>query len=296
MADEVERVMKLRGDPPISVEGYDNAEWILVDFGDMVVNVFTEGRAFLLRPRPALPRRGQSPHPRPRRRRKDRRRMRAAALALLLALPAAAWDLSQDLLDAARKGDLAGVTAALENKADIESKTRYGQTPLFLAAMNGHVEVVQLLIDKGAKVDVTDNFYKTTAIGFAASRKHAAVVKLLLPKSTDVDRNLDTATSLRDARSSPPSSPRASRHKPRLTATSSSLRVTLRSANSCKSRRQAASAWSRRRPQDPGLLRGQLPRRRNPIRRQDLHQRRKALCTGQWATRVRAESKERYCF
>lgn len=34
--------MKLRGDPPISVEGYDNAEWILVDFGDMVVNIFTE--------------------------------------------------------------------------------------------------------------------------------------------------------------------------------------------------------------------------------------------------------------
>lgn len=42
IADEVERVMKLRGDPPISVEGYNNAEWILVDFGDMVVNVFTE--------------------------------------------------------------------------------------------------------------------------------------------------------------------------------------------------------------------------------------------------------------
>jgi len=42
IADEVERVMKLRGDPPISMEGYDNAEWILIDFGDMVVNVFTE--------------------------------------------------------------------------------------------------------------------------------------------------------------------------------------------------------------------------------------------------------------
>ena len=25
-----------------SSEGYENAEWILVDFGDMVVNVFTE--------------------------------------------------------------------------------------------------------------------------------------------------------------------------------------------------------------------------------------------------------------
>lgn len=34
--------MKLRGDPPLSVEGYTNAEWILIDFGDLVVNVFTE--------------------------------------------------------------------------------------------------------------------------------------------------------------------------------------------------------------------------------------------------------------
>jgi ribosome silencing factor RsfS/YbeB/iojap len=42
VADEIERVMKLRRDPPISMEGYSNAEWILIDFGDMVVNVFTE--------------------------------------------------------------------------------------------------------------------------------------------------------------------------------------------------------------------------------------------------------------
>ncbi|MCC6539028.1 MAG: ribosome silencing factor [Bryobacterales bacterium] len=42
IADEVERLMKAAGDPPISVEGYNNGEWILVDFGDLVVNVFTE--------------------------------------------------------------------------------------------------------------------------------------------------------------------------------------------------------------------------------------------------------------
>lgn len=42
IADEVERAMKLRGDPPLAVEGYSNAEWILMDFGDLVVNIFTE--------------------------------------------------------------------------------------------------------------------------------------------------------------------------------------------------------------------------------------------------------------
>ena len=42
IADEVERTMKQRGDPPLSIEGFTNGEWILVDFGDLVVNVFTE--------------------------------------------------------------------------------------------------------------------------------------------------------------------------------------------------------------------------------------------------------------
>ncbi len=42
IADEVVRAMKLLGERPSSVEGYTNAEWILLDYGDLVVHVFTE--------------------------------------------------------------------------------------------------------------------------------------------------------------------------------------------------------------------------------------------------------------
>ena len=68
IADEIERAMKLRGEPPLAVEGYSNAEWILLDFGDLVVNVFTESarsyydldRLFRDAHHLAIPRQGQS--------------------------------------------------------------------------------------------------------------------------------------------------------------------------------------------------------------------------------------------
>jgi ribosome-associated protein len=42
IADEVERELKESGERPLSVEGYANAEWILMDYGDFVVNIFSE--------------------------------------------------------------------------------------------------------------------------------------------------------------------------------------------------------------------------------------------------------------
>jgi len=42
IADEVERELKQSGERPLSVEGYTNAEWILMDYGDFVVNIFSE--------------------------------------------------------------------------------------------------------------------------------------------------------------------------------------------------------------------------------------------------------------
>ena len=32
--------MKDRGEPANSIEGYENAEWILIDYGDLVVHIF----------------------------------------------------------------------------------------------------------------------------------------------------------------------------------------------------------------------------------------------------------------
>ena len=42
IADEVVEQLKHHGSPASRVEGYQNAEWILVDYGDFVVHVFDE--------------------------------------------------------------------------------------------------------------------------------------------------------------------------------------------------------------------------------------------------------------
>jgi ribosome-associated protein len=41
ICDEVARTMLERGERVISVEGYDNAEWVLMDFGDLLVHIFS---------------------------------------------------------------------------------------------------------------------------------------------------------------------------------------------------------------------------------------------------------------
>jgi ribosome-associated protein len=42
ISDEIQQQLKKIGDVPSSVEGYTHAEWILMDYGDYVVNIFTE--------------------------------------------------------------------------------------------------------------------------------------------------------------------------------------------------------------------------------------------------------------
>ena len=40
IADNVDRVLSSRHTPPLSIEGNSSSQWVLMDFGDVVVNVF----------------------------------------------------------------------------------------------------------------------------------------------------------------------------------------------------------------------------------------------------------------
>ena len=87
---------------------------------------------------------------------------------------------------AARKGDAPAVKKFLDEGVDVNTKFRYGTTALSFACDRGHLEVVRLLLDRGADPNVKDTFYNVTPIGWASSpaqtRKpeHAEIVRLLL--------------------------------------------------------------------------------------------------------------------
>jgi len=46
ICDEIAERMKEAGRRPVSVEGYERAEWILMDYGDFIVHVFSETARF----------------------------------------------------------------------------------------------------------------------------------------------------------------------------------------------------------------------------------------------------------
>jgi hypothetical protein len=103
-------------------------------------------------------------------------------LVLLFPVTASAQDSSEELLAAARKGDVAAVKALLDKGVDVNGKSRYGATALSYACDRGNLEMVTLLIERGADINVKDTFYGATPISWASNNGHTEVVKLLLEK------------------------------------------------------------------------------------------------------------------
>lgn len=105
-----------------------------------------------------------------------------------------------------KMGDSALASAAANNRveivqlllrrgADANIATDEKSTPLQAAAYNGHAEVVKLLIEAGVDVNVAETRYGFTALMRAARNGHLDVMKMLL------DAGADPAARLKDGRS-----------------------------------------------------------------------------------------------
>ena len=85
-----------------------------------------------------------------------------------------------ELFAAAQKGNLKLVTALLDDGAPVDSTNPAGATALMMAAGRGRTKVVQLLLARGAEVNLQSKSTKTTALHNAASNGATEVIELLL--------------------------------------------------------------------------------------------------------------------
>ena len=73
----------------------------------------------------------------------------------------------------------------LQDTLDINVQDSFETTALQLAAMKGHLNVVQLLMDRGAEIN-TSNHRGESSLYFAAKNGHTAIVELLLVEKADI--------------------------------------------------------------------------------------------------------------
>jgi ankyrin repeat protein len=88
---------------------------------------------------------------------------------------------------ASREGHLEVAQLLLDKGADVKAtNSNCGGTPLHLASREGHLEVAQLLLDEGADVKAADSDGRPP-LHWASRNRHLEVAKLLLDKGADVE-------------------------------------------------------------------------------------------------------------
>ena len=109
--------------------------------------------------------------------------MKAAAFVALLALagPAGA-STPDDLLEAVRRGDLAAVRAALDAGVPVDTPFRYERTALSFAAGRDNLEIVKLLLERGADPNKKDTFYGASPMNWAADKGSVAMIRLMIER------------------------------------------------------------------------------------------------------------------
>lgn len=96
-------------------------------------------------------------------------------------------DGGEKLLQAAQAGDLKTIESLLETGVDVNSKSEYGATALAYACDKGHVEVVKFLISKGADVEATDRFYNFNPLTWARIHTHDEIIQILVEAGAKTD-------------------------------------------------------------------------------------------------------------
>ena len=92
---------------------------------------------------------------------------------------------NQELIKAAKIGDINRTINLIKHGAKINATNKYGETALHWAVENGHTEIVEALVKAGAKVDV--KYDGVTALHIAAMNGRTKIVEALIKAGANVN-------------------------------------------------------------------------------------------------------------
>ncbi len=107
---------------------------------------------------------------------------------MLLLLSSEALCREYPLHQAARRGDGNQIRMLLEQGYDINTRDSNGYTALYSAAGAGQTQAVKLLLQRGARADIPDNFVGYTPLVQAAFMGHKETVKALIDGGANTDQ------------------------------------------------------------------------------------------------------------
>jgi ankyrin repeat protein len=116
----------------------------------------------------------------------------AVALTLVLSIGVTAAE--SPIADAAARGDREAVKTLLKKAADVNAAQGDGMTALHWAAMNGDVELSEMLIYAGANVRATTRLGTYTPLYLASQQGHARVIQSLVKAGADVKAGTPNGT------------------------------------------------------------------------------------------------------
>ena len=119
--------------------------------------------------------------------------MRGLLIFILLTIAQVLNASSAAIHEAAKKGDLAALTAALNAGTDV-NEIDGGATPLYYAAIRGHLDAAKLLIAHGADVNVKTKF--GSPLMAAAAKGGPELVNLLLANGAEPNAEPESQTAL----------------------------------------------------------------------------------------------------
>src|SRR4029077_10340485 len=96
-----------------------------------------------------------------------------------------------------RAGDTKAIEAALDKGAEVDAKNEMGISALWIAASKGKLDIIELLVKRGADVNVRDGIWYMTPLSMSASGMKLDIAKFLIKSGAkDVDAALHSAVTM----------------------------------------------------------------------------------------------------